>query len=759
VAKRGPNRDKSGAGLQRHVPPEEDGVMVAPRALAVVLVAVGLAALAPAAQAARRPSKAESAAIRSAKQVRREAGRAKTTSKVKRRNARLAKRTLRAFRARRWCAGLTAVGSITGKRRVRRAVNRVERVVARGRLAKACQARSAGATTKAQDVSGGGFPAEPLPPPGADENEQGEEMEIPSGPFRPGLKPGAPSSNGQDAPPARAAPPFAQAAAVTDPVDAFVATDLGNSGWTGKVQDPTEASSGNVVLVAVNRNLGYSTNGGASFTYIDPTTIFPSADGGICCDMVLQYDKPTNRFFWLIQYNCSPGCDGSSTSENRYRLAIASPSQVASSGATAWKYFDFTSRTFGEAGQWMDFPDMALGDQSLYFTFDFPRKGAAAWARIHTADLVNLNSIGFRYYKKTGDYVLKTVQNTHARGWIARRKSDSEFELTHWDDGSIYVYHHTVGFTTPPTENCGENGPDGQNFLAMFGCGGFSSSISGAARRSNGDIWLAWTAGRRIKGKSTDLFPHSHIELLTIDSSTLNVTRVRSIWNPNYAWAYPGLTASAGGEVAMTYVTGGGTAGYFNWGVGFVTNTEFFRRVATGQAGAVRIGDYYTARPAFPSTKRFSAAGYVKDASGNFHPYWALFGRRGDKPVTLTIVPNLPLVPIQIKPLPPPPQPAQAKITLSCPQSVRAGQNESITVSGHLDPATPSTSVSVTYTRPKNAPAQTVHTVTTNATSDFSDSLQPTINEIGSTITVSTHVDATSGHTAADASCDVVVNR
>ena len=73
--------------------------MVAPRALAVVLVAVGLAALAPAAQAARRPSKAESAAIRSAKQVRREVGRAKTTSKVKRRNARLAKRTLRAFRA------------------------------------------------------------------------------------------------------------------------------------------------------------------------------------------------------------------------------------------------------------------------------------------------------------------------------------------------------------------------------------------------------------------------------------------------------------------------------------------------------------------------------------------------------------------------------------------------------------------------------------------------------------------------------------
>lgn len=725
------------------------------RALAVVLLAVGFGALAPASHAARGPSKAGSAAIRAAQQVRREVGRAKTSRAVKRRNVRLAKQAVKAFRARRWCFGLTVLGTITGKTRVRRAVARVERAVARGRLAKRCQAASKSAGASAQTVSGAAFPAAPLPPPGADENDQGQFPTIPSGPYRPGLKPGAPSSNGADAPPARAAGSFAQAAAVTDPVDAFTATDVGNSGWTGKVQDPTEASAGNVVLVAVNRNLGYSTNGGGSFTYVDPTTIFPAADGNICCDLVLQYDKPTNRFFLLMQYNCSPGCDGSSTSENRYRLAIASPAQVASSGATAWKYFDFTSRTFDEAGQWMDFPDMALGDHSLYFTFDFPRKGAAAWVRIKTADLVNLNSIGFRYYKKTGDYVLKTVQNTHARGWIARRKSDSEFELTHWDDGSIYVYHHTVGFTTPPTENCAENGADGQNFLAMFGCGGFSSLIGGAARRSNGDIWLAWTAGRRIKGQSADLFGHSHIQLLTINSSTLTVTRNRSIWNPNYAWAYPGLTASAGGEVAMTYVTGGGTAGYFNWGVGFVTNTEFFRRVATGQAGAVRIGDYYTARPAFPSTKLFSAAGYVKDASGNFHPYWALFGRRGDKPVTLNIVPNLPLIPIK----PPPPPPAQAKITLSCPQSVRAGQNEFITVSGHLDPPAPDTTVTVTYTRPKNSPAQTVDTVKTTATSDFSDSLQPTINEIGSTITVATHVDATAGHTAADASCDVVVNR
>ena len=465
--------------------------------------------------------------------------------------------------------------------------------------------------------------------------------------------------------------------------------------------------------------------------------------------------RRTNRFFWLIQYGCSPGCDSSSTSENRYRLAIASPEQVASSGGTAWKYFDFTSKTFDEAKQWMDFPDMALGDSSLYFTFDFPRKGAAAWVRVKTADLVNLGSVGFRYYKKTGDYVLKTVQNTHTRGWIARRKDDSDFELTHWDDGSIYVYHHTVGFPTPPTENCAENGTDGKNFLAMFGCGGFSSSIGGAAQRSNGDIWLGWTAGRRIKGKGTDLFPHSHVQLLTIDPTTLAVTRNRAIWNNDYAFAYPGLSASDANEVVMTYVSGGGTAGYFNWGVGFVTNTESFARVATGQAGAVRIGDYYTARPAYPGTKRFSAAGYVKDAAGNFHPIWALFGRKGDKPVTVKTLPIgvlVPQPPVVIKPpvLPLPPTPTSLKLT--CPTNV--SPRSAVTVSAALTPVVSGAPVTLTFTRPQSP---LVVPLTSDASGTVTYQLALAPGDRATTITVAAHYPGDATHTSADTTCQVVV--
>ncbi len=711
---------------------------------AVAVLTLAVSAPVSAAPSRRSSVRTDAALQRAVKRLRTAISRAPRRSLSSSARRRELARVARAgvdLRHRRYCPALLRISLVKRVGGVAVAARRAEDAFARSGRARRCQGRTRAVRVAATATAGGGFPAAPPPDPGED-NEQGEELPPrPHGAFRPGARKGAPSGNDGDG--GEAGPrssrggtlgnPFARAAGVDDPVDAFVRTDLGDSAWGGQVQDPSEASAGNVVLVSVNRRVGYSTNGGATFTYIDPTTIFPTnPDGGICCDQVLHYDKQVDRFFWLIQYGCNPGCDAAgATSENRYRLALASPAQVASSGATAWKYFDFTSRTFDAARQWMDYPDMAIGSSSLYFTFDFPRSGSAAWARIRVADLVNLTSIGFRYYKKSGDYVLKTVQGTGTRGWIARRKDDSNFELTHWDDGSTYVYHHTVGFPTPPTQRCAETDPDGIDMLAMFGCAGFSQSIGGAAQRSNGDIWLAWTAGRRIRGASTDLFPHAHIQLLAIDSSTLGVVRNRAIWNENYSWSYPALSASEGGEVAMTYFTGGGTAGYFNWGVGFVTNREYFRRVATGAKGRARIGDYLTVRPARPSSRRFSASGYVLDASGRFHPWWALFGRSSDRPITILppIVIQPPAAPPPPAPPPPPPPPAPAAtaLTIACPAapvSFANNQGTPFTVTGRLTPTLPGATITVTYTEPQlGGPARTVvHTATTNADGAYTDS-------------------------------------
>jgi hypothetical protein len=72
-------------------------------------------------------------------------------------------------------------------------------------------------------------------------------------------------------------------------------------------EETSEASSGSVEFFTGNWFAAYSTDGGSSFTAVDPSTIFPlGAGAGWCCDQVVHYDAQHDLFFWLI-CNCSGG--------------------------------------------------------------------------------------------------------------------------------------------------------------------------------------------------------------------------------------------------------------------------------------------------------------------------------------------------------------------------------------------------------------------------------------------------------------------
>src|SRR5439155_17156728 len=66
------------------------------------------------------------------------------------------------------------------------------------------------------------------------------------------------------------------------------------------------ANGGGVVFMTANQFAAYSTDGGATFTQLDPTTIFPEDDGGFCCDQIVQYVPSIDRFIWLLQYRRGP---------------------------------------------------------------------------------------------------------------------------------------------------------------------------------------------------------------------------------------------------------------------------------------------------------------------------------------------------------------------------------------------------------------------------------------------------------------------
>ena len=119
-------------------------------------------------------------------------------------------------------------------------------------------------------------------------------------------------------------------------------------------------TEGDVILMSGNWYCDVSTDGGANWKRLDPTTIFPNVfAGGFCCDQIVTYVPSIDRFVWFLQY----GKD--STGQGAFRIAVASASSVKSD-PTAWTYWDFVAGDFGFATSDMDYPDLAFSPTFLY---------------------------------------------------------------------------------------------------------------------------------------------------------------------------------------------------------------------------------------------------------------------------------------------------------------------------------------------------------------------------------------------------------
>ena len=92
------------------------------------------------------------------------------------------------------------------------------------------------------------------------------------------------------------------------------------------------ATAGSTVLYTTNDGDALSTDGGLTFNYLDPRTVFPSAAGGYCCDQVVAWMPRIKRFVWVIQYWAGSGGVPNDRLGNVVRVATATAGQVAASG-------------------------------------------------------------------------------------------------------------------------------------------------------------------------------------------------------------------------------------------------------------------------------------------------------------------------------------------------------------------------------------------------------------------------------------------
>ena len=403
--------------------------------------------------------------------------------------------------------------------------------------------------------------------------------------------------------------------------------------------DISGAKGGSVVMLSGNWYVDYSTDSGATFTSLNPTTIFPNTlAGGFCCDQVLQYAPQIDRFLWLLQYQSD------ATGASAYRLAAASPQDVINSNCTAWTYWDLTSASFGIGTDWMDYPSLSLGDGEAYFSFDVLDTTAETIAdnglvvvRLSLAEIAAGGTINFRFTSAADSAVAwgsGVSQNTGNEVFWAGHVDNSTMRVFSWRNDSTSYSWRDVEVRNWPNGTLSSNGPNGNDW---FGWGFPNNAVIGITRRLN-ELWLGWTASNGDGGAGGFNFPHPHVQIVKLNISGWTVIEQMQVWNPDHAFGYPSLATNSDNEVGIALGWGGGGSLNANSAVGFMGDyVVWFRDGSTWTH--TRWGDYLAIRRAAPESHMFAGFGYVTidtstpaGASHRYDPYYVLFGRERSRP-------------------------------------------------------------------------------------------------------------------------------
>ena len=108
--------------------------------------------------------------------------------------------------------------------------------------------------------------------------------------------------------------------------------------------EPSTAVNGRVVFYTTNNYAAYSSNGGATFNYLNPFDFFPAdgtndpIDGGFGGDQYVFYERTRGLMLWLLQYR-------NNGTRNRQRLCFGR-TQIDFLQSPCASFVDFTTADF-----------------------------------------------------------------------------------------------------------------------------------------------------------------------------------------------------------------------------------------------------------------------------------------------------------------------------------------------------------------------------------------------------------------------------
>ncbi|MGE0886857.1 MAG: hypothetical protein AB7P14_25330 [Blastocatellales bacterium] len=435
-------------------------------------------------------------------------------------------------------------------------------------------------------------------------------------------------------------------------------TDAAGNSQASTTNEPSLGVNGRVIFYTGNWYSAVSGNRGQTFTYISPFTNFPSVNGGFCCDQATYYERTRGAMFWLLQYIPD-------NNTNTYRIAVARTQ--ADILNNTWFWYDFTPATFGlntpptgATGFWLDFPDLTVSDNFLYFTTNiFPRitsaspgtcmpgvsctcpgqhpsctSSSAVVVRIPLTQISQGQNINFNF--AVLPHSLRLTQGATGTMYFGTHLSNTQIRIYRWPENTGTIFNDDVNhdaYNTPAATQPRMNAPspDGTNFA------GFADDRVLGAWVANGVIGFMWNA------KEGNGFPYPHVQVVRFNESDRSRLSQGQIWQSDHAWLYPSVHPNDRSHLGGTMVWGGGiyypnTAAWIADDINNGTLTPLENvTIASGNAGPAnnRWGDYLTARRNSPYGNTWHGSGFVLNggtSNNNVQIHHVWFGRERDTP-------------------------------------------------------------------------------------------------------------------------------
>ena len=325
------------------------------------------------------------------------------------------------------------------------------------------------------------------------------------------------------------------------------------------VMEPSVAANGKYLFETGNWFAATSTNGGSSWTAIDPYTV----NANFCCDQQVIYEPARNVFLWLTM-DTDPGVG----SGNGLQLTVYNGTL-----SSALCTYTLTSDQFGMAADQMtDFPDIQFGTDDTYITWNTYDSTGATWentalVRYPTDQIAGCQTLNGNFISRTDVFTFTLISgSTEALNFASQTcmsacTTGTQMEFYNWAESASSYGILTLNINAYSYLNSGTATCASADGVVTAWCGAADSRrgagyVSRAGYRGFGGqvIGFAWNADK----DGSHPFPYVVRNYFVLPTMTYKGSD--AMFSPNAAVLYPNCADSPyRGYVACAATIGGGT--------------------------------------------------------------------------------------------------------------------------------------------------------------------------------------------------------